>query len=90
LFDPLGLGDERAGVPTSATANAGPASGASQQRIEHKGNEPPTLVMARRPAPQAAPAVEPPRPAADPSKPEVTVEQIDAGFQSINLHDEKS
>jgi len=88
LFDPLGLGDERAAVSTSATPNAGPASGASR-RVEPKGNEPPTLVMARRAAPQAPPEGEPPRPTGDPSKPEVTVEQIDAGFQSINLQDEK-
>ncbi len=82
LFDPLGLEDERS--PASTSWNARPAASAPP-----KGIEPPTLVMARRASGSDARAAEAPRPTSDPVKPDVTVEQIDAGFQNINLQDEK-
>jgi hypothetical protein len=88
LFDPLGLGDERAAVPSSATPAARPASGASPGPAPHA-NEPPTLVMARRASAPDTRVAEPPRPATEAPKLELMVEQIDAGFQNINLQDEK-
>jgi hypothetical protein len=84
LFDPLGLGDERPSVPT---AN-GRSISAAPRGAAPRGNE--TLTpMARRTSGPDTRAGESARPAGDASKPGVNVEQIDAGFQSIILQDEK-
>jgi hypothetical protein len=81
MFDPLALEDERAGVPLAATENS-PSQSPASRSAAPQANEPSTLVMARKGA-------ESPRPTDHPTKREVTVEQIDAGFQSIGVRDGK-
>jgi hypothetical protein len=83
LFDPLGLGDERAG----ATPRSPPLPSRSSPP---RSNEPPPLPVVRRPSGSDLRAVEPARSISDGVKPDVTVEKIDAGFKIIDVQDEKS
>jgi hypothetical protein len=84
LFDPLGLGEERAGVPA---ANGRPIS-AAPRGAAPRASAPFTLAIARPASGLDTLALESARPTSDTSKLDVTVEQIDTEFRSVILRDE--